>query len=70
MRCDRALAVGLVLVGAPLTSLGAVVPTSWFVPLPIPNLQALVGASLCFQTIHIDAGGLASSNGIRMTVMQ
>ena len=37
-------------------------------PLPIPNAAALRGARIYAQSAHVDAGGLATSNGVSITV--
>jgi hypothetical protein len=46
------------------------VPPSGAIALPLPFDSNLVGASIFFQSIHADPGGLAASNGLRMTVLQ
>lgn len=46
------------------------VPASGDVPLPLPVAPALVGVTVYLQSFHLDPGGLAASNGVRMTVLQ
>jgi hypothetical protein len=50
--------------------LGGSLPASGNVPLPLPLATALVGATVYLQSFHLDSGGLAASNGLRMTVLQ
>lgn len=45
-------------------------PASGELPLPLPLAPALVGATLYMQSFHLDPGGLAASNGLRLTVLQ
>jgi hypothetical protein len=43
--------------------------TSVTVPLGIPNLPSLSQLSVYLQTVHTEAGGFASSSGLRITIL-
>ena len=46
------------------------VPPSGDLPLPLPLDPSLLGVTLYLQSFHLDPGGLAASNGLRMTLLQ
>ena len=37
--------------------------------MPIPNDPALVQIALHWQTVHLDAGGLAASDGLTFSIL-
>ena len=37
--------------------------------LPVPNTPGLVGTTIYIQTAHVDAGGLATSDAVRLSIL-